>query len=173
MYKEMGSRLLHNNTQTHRESSHNFVHETGSQYRFFYLWYHVGTQKIWGLGSFQIGVAQPVLFMKDLTCKAHLYPVNFPPWMRSVTEMLLREIYITMWPTSNPRIWEAEASKSLWVQVKASLVCKVNFRTTQWDPAPPPQKIGYGPGEVTLWLYRNSKNYGKERNCYYIYFYYY
>lgn len=63
----MGSQLFHSNTQTHCESFHNFVHETGSQYRFFYLWYHVGTQKIWGLRSFQIGVAQLVLYMEDLT----------------------------------------------------------------------------------------------------------
>lgn len=74
----MGSQLFHSNTQTHRESFHNFVHETGSQYRFFYLWYHVGTQKIWGLGSFQVDVAQPVSFLEDLTCEAHRYPVNFP-----------------------------------------------------------------------------------------------
>lgn len=49
--------------------------------------------------------------------EAHLYPVNFPSWMRSITGMLLREIYITMRPTSNPKNL---GGRGKWITVSSS-----------------------------------------------------
>lgn len=97
--------------------------------------------------------------------EAHLYPVNFPPWMRSVTGMLLREIYITMRPTSNPKNL---GGRGKWITVSSSqgqpgLQSEFQDKTVQ-------KKKSYGPGEVTLWLYCNNKNYGKEKNCYFYYY---